>query len=234
MNLFEPSKDKKLYQEVAITIAQKLQNKEYLPGERLPSERTLAELLSVSRATIREAVIALEILGYVEIQTGSGIYVTHTPSIHKDLATSHQLQHDVTPYEFLELRLLIEPDFAAMAASEATESDIETLKQLKKDTEQIRSLREYYFFDKKFHHLIARLTKSSLANTITSSIWDKAEKSLIPANFNKHFVTRKSWEISLIEHNEIIDAIIEKDPKMAKNAMHSHLVRVMLRLRQDF
>lgn len=233
MNLFETNKEKKLYQKVATSIAKQLQNREFMPGDRLPSERTLAEELSVSRATIREAIITLEILGFVEIRTGAGIFVVSTPdpnSFDIDNAT----HHEITPYEFLEMRLLIEPEFAEMAALQATPEEIEGFKQLQAHTEKISDLQDYYYFDKKFHQLLASATHNTLASIMMQKVWQTSEKSLMPTNFNKHFVTKRSWEISITEHKAIIDAIIDRDPKLAKHAMYSHLAGVLLRLKSEF
>ena len=204
-----------------------------MPGDRLPSERTLAEDLSVSRATVREAIIALEILGYVEIRTGSGIFVVNTPDP-DNLDLEHAIDQEITPYEFLEMRLLIEPEFAEMAATEATKQEIEAFTSLQAHTEKISDLKDYYYFDKKFHQLLSASTHNALAQIMMQKIWKTAEKSLMPTNFNKHFVTKRSWEISITEHKAIIDAIIDRDPKLAKHAMYSHLAGVLLRLKSEF
>ncbi|MHC5224737.1 FadR/GntR family transcriptional regulator [Ignatzschineria sp. LJL83] len=229
MNLFDATKEQKLYQQIASKIAQQIQQKEYLPGERLPSERALADQYSISRATVREAVIALEILGYVEIKMGAGIYVVNANPI-QDINIENSTQHEVTPNELIDIRLLVEPEFAALAAKNASPKDIESFKSLQATAEKISDLNDHYYFDKKFHLLIAEATKNPLAKNIMQEIWQTAEQSVIPQNFNKHFVTKKFWDISLQEHKAVINAIIKGDEKLAEQTMYHHLVGVLLRL----
>lgn len=231
MNLFETSKEQKLYQQIATKIARQIQLKTYLPGERLPSERTLAEQLDISRATVREAIIALEILGYVEIRMGAGIFVLDSPMLHSDINIETSTRNEITPHEFIEIRLLVEPEFAELAAQNATREDLESFKKLQAATERINSLKDHYYFDKKFHLLIAESTKNPLARNIMKQIWESAEQSVMPTNFNKHYVTKRSWDISVQEHKEIISAILARDAKLARHTMYNHLVGVLLRLR---
>ena len=230
MNLFESSKEKKLYQQVATTIAKQIKEKTYLPGDRLPSERTLAEQLDISRATVREAIIALEILGFVEIRMGAGIYVLDSPIHHSDLSIESSTRNEITPNEFIEIRLLVEPDFAELAAKNATPEDLEDFRKLQAAIERINSLQDHYYFDKKFHLLIAESTKNPLAKNIMKQIWESAEQSLMPTNFNKHYVTKHSWDLSVQEHKAIINAILLREEKLARHAMYSHLTGVLLRL----
>src|SRR5699024_3412053 len=166
MNLFESTKEPKLYQQIATKIAEQIRNREYLPSERLPSERMLAEQLNISRATVREAIIALEILGYVEIRMGAGIYVLDSPMLHADINIETSTRNEVTPNEFIEIRLLVEPEFTEIATINVTREDLESFKKLQAATERINSLKDHYYFDKKFHLLIAESTKNPLARNI--------------------------------------------------------------------
>src|SRR5690349_8933143 len=95
--------EQKLYQQVAATIADAIRAGRYVPGRRLPSERDLAEELQVSRPTIREAMIALEIRGLIEARHGSGIYVTDAPPVE---ARTPEL--DIGAFELTEARTLFE------------------------------------------------------------------------------------------------------------------------------
>lgn len=231
MNLFNTSKEQKLYQQIATQIAEQIQQKKYLPGERLPSERMLAEKLDISRATVREAIIALEILGYVEIRMGAGIYVLDSPMLHADINIETSTRNEITPNEIIEIRLLVEPEFTELAALYATREDLESFKKLQAATERINSLNDHYYFDKKFHLLIAESTKNPLARNIMKQIWESAERSVMPTHFNKHYVTKRSWDLSVKEHQEIINAILVRDAKLARHMMYKHLTGVLLRLR---
>ena len=106
-------KVRRLYLEVATQLEQQSQNGQIRPGERLPSERDLAGRFEVSRPTIREAMIALEIAGLVDIKTGSGIYVL----AQTETLVPRSLDDVPGPFEVLEARLLIEPQAASLAAA---------------------------------------------------------------------------------------------------------------------
>ena len=82
--------NRRLYRQIADQIGRLLENGEYQPGERLPAERVLAERLAVSRPTVREALIALEVEGWVEIRGGSGVFVLDHPSVRDDLASEDE------------------------------------------------------------------------------------------------------------------------------------------------
>src|SRR5471032_2634538 len=102
------SQETRLYSQVADRIQQLIAAENIAPGERLPSERDLASKLSVSRASLREALIALELAGHVEVRGGSGVYVSEKPDI-----PAHVQEIGPGPFEVLSARRLIEPEMAA-------------------------------------------------------------------------------------------------------------------------
>ena len=116
----------RLYVRVARRIADLVARGEVQPGDKLPSERDLAEMLKVSRPTIREAMIALEVSGLIEVRTGSGIYVRAHPDPSLDLVRDD----GIGPFDILELRLMVEPDAAALAAERMTDAQIIRLREI--------------------------------------------------------------------------------------------------------
>ena len=120
----EAVKVRRLYIEVATQIEAQLRNGSIRPGERLPSERDLAVRFEVSRPTIREAMIALEIAGLVEIRTGSGIY-----ALEQNELSGAQLDDAPGPFEVLEARLLVEPEVVSLAAARISDEQLEILEQ---------------------------------------------------------------------------------------------------------
>jgi GntR family transcriptional regulator, hexuronate regulon transcriptional repressor len=106
----------RLYQAVAERLAKSIAAGDFKPGDRLPAERDLAEQFDVSRTTIREAIIALEIQGVVEVRIGSGVYVTKSQPKGKALP----IEMDIGAFELTEARLLLEGEVAALAAVNAT------------------------------------------------------------------------------------------------------------------
>ena len=118
LQLVEP---RRLYRQIADQIAGLIAAGEFPPGSRLPAERELAAKLGVSRASVREAIISLEIGGLVEVRVGTGIFVTakQRPEVDRDAGPG--------PFELLNARKLVEGEIAALAAVGATADDIEAL-----------------------------------------------------------------------------------------------------------
>src|SRR5215212_2800675 len=105
--------NRRLYRQIADQIAALIEKGEYAIGARLPPERDLARQLGVSRPSVREALIALEVEGYVEVRVGSGVYVlgSRAPS-----GPAAELSEDSGPFELIKARWLIEAECAALAA----------------------------------------------------------------------------------------------------------------------
>src|SRR5881396_1870048 len=103
--------NRRLYRQIADQIAALIERGEYKAGERLPPERDLAKQLGVSRPSVREALIALEVEGYVEVRVGSGVYVRGARA-----TGTVDLAEDTGPFELIKARWLIEAECAALAA----------------------------------------------------------------------------------------------------------------------
>src|SRR5688572_15537739 len=101
--------NRRLYRQIADQIAALIERGEYKAGQRLPPERDLAKQLGVSRPSVREALIALEVEGYVEVRVGSGVYVVGPRT--EDAA--EPLSTDSGPFELIRARWLIEAECAA-------------------------------------------------------------------------------------------------------------------------
>src|SRR5690349_24165130 len=108
---------RRLYRQIADQIAALIERGEYAVGARLPPERDLAKQLGVSRPSVREALIALEVEGYVEVRVGSGVYVQGSCAASKAAET---LPEDSGPFELIKARWLIEAECAALAAKHGT------------------------------------------------------------------------------------------------------------------
>src|ERR1700761_390508 len=120
-----PQDTQKLYQQIARRIAASIEDGRYAPGDRLPSERELADDFGVSRPTIRDAMIALEFQGLVEARQGSGVYVRAAPQIAEDAA-----ERDVVALEVVEARRLFEGEACALAAAIITDEQVARLDAL--------------------------------------------------------------------------------------------------------
>lgn len=213
----------RLYERVAQDLAGKIASGTYAVGQRLPSERDLAQQYGVSRPTVREATIALEVDGLVEVKTNSGVYVAaRRPRGGKAGAT------DVGPFELLEARHAIEGEACALAASRITDEELETLEQLvaEMQTENARDLTMSEDADRRFHMLIAHATQNSAMADAVQNLWDARARSpqykLLRAKAHAAGLAPR-----IDEHAEILAALKTRKPDAAKRAMRRHLARVL-------
>lgn len=223
----EPIKPRRLYQEVADQLSRLIDQGEFRPGERLPSERDLAASLQVSRPTIREAMIALEIAGVIEIRTGSGIFVLDS--------SKSETGQDIGPgpFELMEARIHIEGEAAAIAAPKI--SDVE-LEALVKANSEMETLAERHLpseeADMRFHQIIGRATQNSAMAAAVDQLWEFRAR--MPMWRKLHEVIReiekrRDWSDdhrAVMDHRGIIDALRTRDADTARRAMQAHLKRV--------
>jgi DNA-binding FadR family transcriptional regulator len=221
----KPKPQERLYQKVAQRLADAVQGGEYIPGARLPAERKLAERFDVSRPTIREAIIALEIAGVVEVRGGSGVYVasSHSPEI-------VSASSDMGPFDILEARIVVEGEIAALAAKRITE---EKLSELRKAIESMiknnAQDKDYEEADKAFHLTLAEAAKNEALYSTCEHLWKLRDQSAISASL--HEKAREAGNRPIIEeHTAILNAIEAKQPEQARNAMRSHLTQVIQHL----
>jgi GntR family transcriptional repressor for pyruvate dehydrogenase complex len=220
---------KKLYQQVARAVGEAIRKGEFAGGQRLPSERELAERFGVSRPTVREAMIALEIQGFLEVRRGSGIHVTApTPKVEGDADL------DVGPFELTEARLVIEGEACALAALSIEDSEIAELEallaEMDHDTDVSRPREsgpsESEVADRRFHMLIVQATRNSALVSAVELLWDMRYRSpLCVEMLGRAYDAGDRPRID--EHRQIIDALAARDPRAARAAMRLHLSRVI-------
>lgn len=225
----------RLYRIIAEQIAGRILAGEFLAGERLPSERDLAEQLRVSRASVREALIALELENYVEVRVGSGVFVMHGDARRRTESPAapgpDSAGGDMGPFDLLETRLLVEPECAALAAQVALPRQIAAIESAHR---AMNTLDEPARHDRAFHLAIAAACgNAALASTITH-LWTLSHRSPVYSRLEAHFVTQRVWEKAKREHGRILSAITRRDADAARHAMHDHLVGILARLRADF
>ncbi len=220
---------KKLYQQLARSIADGIKGGDYPRGRRLPSERDLAEKFGVSRPTVREAMIALEIQGFVESRHGSGVYVTHRPS-----SLDGGADLDIGPFELTEARRAVESEACALAATSITDSEIAelaaTLHDLANETSAPAATSGDPSYaeraDRRFHVLIAKATRNSALVSVVEMLWDLRYRSPLCREMLAR--ARAGGDLPrLDEHREIFQALSARDPQAARAAMREHLTRVI-------
>lgn len=121
MEITEP---RRLYQQLAADLKERIEQGVYLVGDKLPAERFIADEKNVSRTVVREAIIMLEVEGYVEVRKGSGIHVVSNQPRHQQAADNNMEFANYGPFELLQARQLIESNIAEFAATQVTKQDI--------------------------------------------------------------------------------------------------------------
>lgn len=213
-------KVRRLYLEVARQIERSIRNGEIAPGERLPAERNLALRFQVSRPTIREAMIALEIAGLVEIHTGSGIYA----ALRKPSRKAGIGDDGPGPFEILDSRLLIETRTAELAAVHISAAQLAGLQQaLAAMQTEAGNGKAAERADRRFHCIIAQASGNSALASIVDWLWDLRNKSKISTLFHQR-VRDAGVHPSLAEHQRIFRALQRRDPLRAREAMRRHLL----------
>jgi DNA-binding FadR family transcriptional regulator len=218
----------RLYRQIAGQIAALIANGEFATGGRLPSERDLSALLGVSRTSVREAIIALEMSGLVEVRVGTGIFVTERlPHTRFPLAAAKAAQDGgLSPFELLAARRTIEGEIAAMAAISARRDDIDAL------DETLAAMRKHAVdhvqrdaADRAFHVRIAESTRNSALAWVVGSLWDQRHGEIF-TRLETRFQTAALRARPLDDHAAVIAALAAHDADAARKAMHRHLARV--------
>lgn len=222
-------KVQRLYLQVADQLRELIAQGTPPPGDRLPSERDLAERFGVGRPTIREAMIALEIAGLVQIKSGSGVYVLKTSR--KAPLTSRD--QGPGPFEILETRMLFEAEACALAAERISNEQLSELESVLEEMEQ-ENLQQTVTekADEKFHRMIATAAGNSAIEATVGWLWQLRNESEISTRFHERVRGEGSRPI-INDHRKILKALTQRDPAAARRAMRNHLKRVIDTLLSD-
>ncbi|MYN02145.1 FCD domain-containing protein [Pseudoduganella sp. DS3] len=210
----------RLYKQVADKIQAMIAADGYISGDRLPSERELAARLAVSRASLREGLIALELTGVVEVRSNSGVYISEGAE-----ATPAPPEAGPGPFEVLSARRVIECEIAAIAAQLATDRAIDAIllavEAMERDHDDVATNEQA---DRNFHMAIANATGNSALVGVMNHLWD--QRGHLWHRLKEHFQTEELRKETLSDHRAILQAIANHDPSGARKAMRVHLGRV--------
>ena len=215
------SLSKRRYNQITKKLIQEIQDGNYSAGDRLPPERELAEKMSVSRTTLREAFIALELMRFVDIRIGSGIYVL--PEAARSIENTPKLEYDPGPDDQLEMRRLIEGHLAYKAAVHAEEKDIRKLPEILELTDKHRKkTSEFEKYDQEFHVTIAKASGNALGPNLVQWLWNLREAEMFFSWFSK---TRSDSyrQRTVKDHEKIWKGVSMRMPEIALTAMQSHI-----------
>lgn len=211
----------RLYQDLARSLLEELASGKYPVGTRLPAERDLALRYDVSRPTVREAIIALEVQGLVEVKIGSGAYVRRLPG------EEDRPGFNVTAFELTEARLLFEGEAAALAATQVTDEDVAEIALLvERIAEENQDPNGTETADREFHLAIARATRNVAVYNAIEHLWDLRATS--PEAALLHEKARHANVKPVVEeHSAVLEALRARDPNAARAAMRAHLSAVL-------
>jgi GntR family transcriptional repressor for pyruvate dehydrogenase complex len=219
----------RLYKRVADELRAAIVAGTYPPGRRLPAERELAEMYNVSRPTVREAVIALELQGLVEVRVGAGVFVLETTAAER---TRGGPELTIGPFELMEARKIIESETAALAATLIDDEQLERLERIIDRMEEENRLDiQGESADHQFHVAIAESTGNSALAAVIDNLWVIRETSPMMINVMEK-ARSKGVKPMVDEHRKIVAALRKHDPAAARAAMQGHLTRVIDELLQ--
>jgi GntR family transcriptional repressor for pyruvate dehydrogenase complex len=235
--LFEIVKSEKFYMQIVAQIRRRIADGTLAPGDRLPTERELCASFGASRASIREALSALEILGAIESR-GRGKYIrvrADAADVEADEDAFTRFFRDDSAFELFEARLAIEPEMAALAAERATRDNIRRLGAQLSTLEAIQrragsrpgrveeAAEEYLEADRRFHLLIGAAAHNRVLDRFFAGVHHMLLKAHWKLLRKKVVLTGPILKRLNREHASVLSAIREKDPRLARALMSRHL-----------
>ncbi|MEJ8823971.1 FadR/GntR family transcriptional regulator [Variovorax humicola] len=211
---------KRLYRQIADQLRALIGKGEFVTGARLPAERDLARQLGVSRPSVREALIALEVEGWVEVRTGSGVYVLDRS---KRSTTSSVEITEWGPLELIRARRVVEGETAALAAIHGKRRDFDAMRRA---VDAMREQADQSVMpldgDRAFHVAIVEASGNAVLVETVQGFWDSRYGPLF-TRLGGYFETPASWRQAIAEHDAIVAGIVSRDPTAARAAMHAHM-----------
>lgn len=198
-------------------------------GERLPPERKLAEMIGVSRTSVREAIQSLVFSGYLTVIQGKGTFVTDSSPQYDELLELFTRINDFTIDHVMEVRILMEGGFASLAAQRATEEDLEEIASHYESMKKATDARDFFVKDLKLHAAIAAATKNPIMKSFMHIIVEKMHKEtlqLVEMSLN----TR---EASTITVGKLVEVLQNRDSRGARKYMKEHIMIVKNFLKDD-
>ena len=216
---FQSIEPRRLYRQIADQLGQLIAGGAYPVGTRLPAERELALQFGVSRPSVREALIALEVEGRVEVRIGSGIYV-QAPTEHK----GREAEATAGPFELLRARYVIEGECAALAAKSGKKNQVQAIAEALDQMQHEIDHSEHHPLtgDRQFHMRIAEATGNGALVAVVKMLWDERTGPLYK-QLEHHYDSPALWGNAMAEHRSVYKAIAAKDADGARVAMQRHL-----------
>ncbi|HLW02869.1 MAG TPA: FadR/GntR family transcriptional regulator [Ktedonobacterales bacterium] len=224
--MYTPIRSNKVYEQIAQQIEQRILSGTLRSGDRLPTERELAEQFQASRTAVREAMKTLAQKGLVDMRPGRGTIVIDgtTQAMRHSLGLMMRVGQAGSSDELVEVREILEPEIAAMAAARATQEHIAALQEAVQIMDgSLDAADSYIAADNDFHRALAKATQNTLILAFVDSI-----VGLLSEQRTHIFSVSGGPERGQIHHKRLLDAIARHDAEAAREAMRAHLQQVRI------
>jgi len=220
----------RLYRQIADQLAELIRRGEFKPGDRLPSERDLSQQFDVSRASVREALIALEIDGLVDVRVGLGVFVNAAPAANSQTAALAE----PGPFEVLSARYLLEGETAALAARNGSAAEHARIREtLQLMAQEVDASGIGLNADALFHLRIAEASGNSALVHLVHQLWSFRDSAMF-RKLDEHFDSPERHQEAIAEHRRVIEAIERRDADGARAAIVVHLDTVRAALERGW
>jgi DNA-binding FadR family transcriptional regulator len=210
---------RRIYEQIAEQLHKLIRDRDLRPGDRLPPERELGQLLGVSRPSLREAMIALETAGVVEVKTGSGTYVRAVPEGEFRLPWARQQDAGPGVREQFQARKLVEPELAALAADSITAEELHLLEAAVDRAEKsFRRGEPADDEDYRFHVTLAACSRNTVLAGLVRHLWDLREHEMWKTLRERVVLPEHRMQV-IADRRAILVALKKRDGKQARAAM---------------
>jgi GntR family transcriptional repressor for pyruvate dehydrogenase complex len=237
INDLQPIRPTRIYAEIVDQILKLINRGDIAAGDRLPSERQLAQQLNVSRSALREAMTALEVLGIVEIKAGVGIFIGANGGVASNSGVMDEVAKliaKVGPLEILEVRMLIEPGAAQLAAERRTAQDLRVMDRAVRQMEaELKEGREAWEPDWGFHRAIAAATQNPLVEAMFENLGQRMDNPFWALMRTRNFEFGDRGQRYLQDHRKVLEAIRKGRDATAFRAMRDHIQNIRTDLEAD-
>jgi len=196
------------------------------PGEKLPSERKLADLLRVSRASIREAIQALAFSGYLEVIQGKGTYILEIATQYDEIVKFFSEFSNYSLDYLMEARIMLEGEFARLAALNASQEEIDVIERVFNEIVKSKDLNSFVVKDLEFHITIAKATHNpfmyGLMKIIGEMLYKETNRIIGKSGYTR--------ENTIETTRDLVQAIKQRDAEKAKKLMGEHIRNVKVSL----
>lgn len=210
-----------LSEQVAKALAARIVAGDWKPGEKLPSEAELCKAFNVGRSSLREALTSLAFIGLIRVRAGGGSYVADQPSAYFTspwLATG-LLNNEKALHEFIEARLILEGELAALCAERVTPEELAELASLVERMREVADEEgEFWRLDLEFHLFVGNAAKNEVLGNILKDVREQM-RDLI----TKSLLLREGMDLAVSQHIKLLEALRQHNPGKAREAMRSHL-----------